>query len=168
MKALVLLPLSALLAGCASGPEFPDAFAAMSRFAAVRARETKDYGGISPNRLMDHVTQALLDLDCYLVEADRELGVITARGRLERVSGGPPRTTGSMFPDRFAGQLNKALTLPAFFYTCAGGDAVVTITVKAADQVGVRASLHDQSPQAAQHFFALLDNSLSGAGATQP
>ena len=168
MKLLILLALLNLLAGCATGPRFPDAFAGESRFAATRERELKLYRGVSPNLILNAATEALLDLDCTLVEGDREFGVIAARGRLESVQAQGPGATQQTLPEKRARDLNHAFMLPGFTCTCAGGDAVVTVFSTTPDHVTVRASLRDQNPRATQHFFALLDHSLAIAGDAKP
>lgn len=151
-KRLLTSSLSALLAGCSGLGEradpFPDPFLVAADFAARRARESRDFHGVTAPRLLQHATHVLLDLDCRIVAASRQQGFVAAVGRTELYT---PETSGLPL---------ATLSLPVSFRTCGGGETLVSLRALDARRVRVRASFADASDTAAQVFFTLLQRSL--------
>ncbi|MCX2980856.1 hypothetical protein EYC98_08210 [Halieaceae bacterium IMCC14734] len=68
-----------LLAGCVSQPQQGvDYFSGQAGFAAARELETRVYEDVAYPVMLTHVIDVLLDMDCALMEANKELGVISA------------------------------------------------------------------------------------------
>jgi hypothetical protein len=68
-----------LLAGCGSQPrQGPDFFSEQAEFAAVREQQSRVYADVTYPAMLAHVIDVLLDMDCALVEANKQLGVISA------------------------------------------------------------------------------------------
>ena len=153
----LFMVMTVLLAGCGSFTEradpFPDPFLTDADFAARRDRESRDFEDIAAPRLLLHATHVLLDLDCRIIEASREQGFVAAAGRSELY-----------MPEKSGSQL-AMLSLPSWFKTCGGGEALVSVKALDTRRVRVRASFADPSDTGPQVFFTLLQRSLD---ATEP
>lgn len=151
---MMLLPL--VVSGCTQNacPTFAEAD--LAAVAARRAVEERDYPGQSADRLLEHATQVLLDLDCTLLERDSTLGLVSARGRRECVWGDAVRR---LTPAAVSREGSQDIVAPICFSTCGGAQMMVTVTARD-HGARIRVTPQDPDAKAAQAFHHLLSRSL--------
>lgn len=130
-----------LLAGCVSQQHGPDYFSGQAEFAAVRELESRVYTGVEYTVMLAHVIDVLLDMDCALVEANKELGVIAATSARNRYEPG-------------------SMILFAQHGSCPSQGGTVTVTQLDPSNVVVRAAFLNAQAQTRETFTTLLMRSI--------
>lgn len=142
MKTL-LIPVLALLTGCATGTTRTSPFDEQATFAAQREAETVVVADMEREVACAHVVEVLMDLDCVINEVNSNLGLVSAKTqyRLLRAEG--------------------FFSAPQGWRACGGSNVTVAVKERDGRDLAVRATFEPTSPEANQAFKTLLRRSVA-------